>query len=166
MQPSRPPPDAIELSFDVVHEGWSVYTLKDGPNDVELKAKLVLLKFFLEHFDELGNPKFGAGTNIIFTVKVPPEMKGPSSNGPYSMQDIVKSVVAEDIPFETVREEWNDYRVEKDIPVSVKTIVTTVSRTSKYDGNGDPVYYVQHQEIVKGKTPDEARTRLRSLLSK
>ena len=147
-----------------MREGWSVYRVKDGAADVELKVKLVLLKVFLEKFDELDNPRYGAAANVIITVKVPPEMKGPRSYQPYSTQEIVKSIVAEDIPFETVREEWNDYRVEKDISVSVKAIVTTVSRTSRYDANGDPVYFVQHQEIVKGKTPDEVRQRLRSLL--
>ena len=166
MQPSGPPPNAIELSFDVVHEGWSVYKVKDGPSDVELKIKLVLLKVFLERIDEQGNPKYGAGGNVIITVKVPPDLKGAKSNQVYSSQEIQESLVAEDLPFETVKEEWNDYRIEKDISVSVKPIMTVVSRSSKYDGSGDPIYNVQHQEIVKGKTPDETRARLARLFTK
>lgn len=149
-----------------MHEGWSIYKIKDGSSEVELKVKLVLLKAFVERVDDLGNPRYGAAINLIITVKVPPELKGPRSNQRYSVQEIEKSIVAEDIPFETVREEWNDYRVEGDISVSVKAIVTVVSRTSLYDANGDPIYHVQHQEIVKGKTPDEARARIRSLFTR
>lgn len=165
MAASGPPPSAIELSFEALHEGWSEYKVKDGEHEVQLKAKLILLKIFVESIDEQGSPRFGAATNLIFTVKVPQDLKGTKSDQTYSTQELVSSITAEDIPFETLKEEWNDYRVEKDIVVSVKPIITVISRTSKYDTNRDPVYFVQHQEIVKGKVPKEARDRLKNLFT-
>jgi len=163
LEPTVPDPSAVELNFDTVKEGWSIYTIKDTV-DVALKVKLILLKFFLEGLDSEGNARFGAGANIILTTSVPKELKGAKDTQSYPIQEIANSVVAEDIPFDTVKEEWNEYKSSEGVILGVKLVVTMVSRTSKYDMNGDPVYYVKHQAVQKAKIPPEARDKLKNIL--
>jgi hypothetical protein len=163
LRSSGPNLNAIELSVDVIREGWSIYKVKDK-FEVTLRVKLVLLKAFVEGIDSTGNVTFGAGAKLLLTVSVPPELKGSRTTQSYTDQEIASSIVAEDLPFETVREDWNEYKSAEGITLGVKPIVTTVSRTSKYDMNGDPVYYVKHQSAQKAKVPPEVLEKLRKLL--
>lgn len=148
-----PPKNAVELPFETIHEGWSIYTVKGG---AVIKMKLILLKLFLKDVDDSGNPRFTAGSSLIFAVSVPPEMKGTPSNEPITQKQIEDSIVQSDIPFETVKEEWNEYNVEGAV-VSVKPIATIISKSSLFDSNGDPIYSVQNQPIVKGTASPEAK---------
>jgi len=153
MMTHGPPKGGIELPFDTVHEGWSIYKTKDG---AVIKMKLILLKLLLTDVDESGNPLFAAGSNLIFAVTVPHEMKGAPNDQPVTQKQIQDSLVESDIPFETVKEEWNTYNAEGAV-VNVKPIATVISRSSLFDGNGDPIYYIQYQPIVKGDVAPEVR---------
>lgn len=163
MQKTGPPPNAIELNAEVTKEGWSVYKVKDK-FDVTLRVKLVLLKLFLEDLNSEGDARFGVGANLVMTVSVPPELKGEKSTQIYSNEEIAASIVAEDLPFETVKEDWNEYRSAEGIVLGVKPVATTVSRTSKFDGAGDPIYFVRHQMVKKAKVPKEIVETLRKRL--
>jgi hypothetical protein len=155
-----PPKNAVEMPFEVISEGWSVYETKDR---AMIKLKLVLLKLFLTRLDEAGNANFGAATNVILTVSVPPNMKGRRSDRPISPKEVAESIVQSDIPFKTVREDWNEYKID-DATVSVKLIATVISKSSKFDMNGDPIYNVQHQSIVKGNVSPKSRKKLLKML--
>lgn len=149
------PPKGVEVPFEPVHEGWSIYKMKDG---AVIKMKIVLLKLVLTDVDELGNPRFAGGSNMVFVVSVPPEMKQAPNPAPFTQKQIEESVVERDIPFDTVKEEWNDYKVG-DIALSIKPVATVVSRTSLVDINGDPVYNVQYQPIIKSTAGPQAKRR-------
>jgi hypothetical protein len=155
-----PPKNAVEMPFEVTHEGWSIYETKDR---AVIKLKLVLLKLFLTRLDEAGNANFRAGTNVILTVSVPPSMKGRRSDGPISAKEVAESIVESDMPFKTVREDWNEYKID-DGTVSVKPVATVISKSSKFDMNGDPIYNVQHQSIVKGNVPRKSRKKFVRML--
>lgn len=159
-----PPPNAIELDFDVVKEGWSVYRVKDGEYEVTVKVKLVLIKLFLEQIDASGNALFAVGANVLFSVTAPQGFKGPKSTETYTTEELASSLVAEDLPFETVKEDWNDYRTPENVTIGIKPVMTRVSRTSKFDANGDPIYYVWHQTVQRGKAPKESQEKLKKLL--
>lgn len=67
----------------------------------------------------------------------------------------------EDIKFETLQEDWNEYRLKGDnVVLGVKQVVTQVSRTDKFDEKGDPIYHVQLSPIMKGDIPQETREKL------
>jgi hypothetical protein len=163
MAVSTPPKGALEIPFETVREGWSIYKAKEPKGSATIKLKVVVLKLFLEQLDEAGNAQFAAGSRVILTATVPPNMKGPPSTKPITAKEVADSIVEPDIPFETIREDWNEYKVDGAV-VSIKPIATIISKTSLFDANGDPVYNVQNQPIIKGIVPPESRKKLLKML--
>jgi hypothetical protein len=163
LQQYGPSPNAIELDFETVREGWNIYAVKDVA-DVTLRVKLILVRLFLNDFDPAGNPNFGAFANLVFAVSIPPnvpELRGSKSTQVYSNEEIAQSIVAKDLRFEPVKEEWNDYKLAEGMNLGARAIVTSVSRTSRFDPNGDAIYYVLHQFVTRGNVTAEAKSKLR-----
>jgi hypothetical protein len=160
---ARPQPGSIEIQFESIREGWSVYRVEQ--DDATIKVKLVLMKLFLEAIDESGNPRFSAGTNVSLIASVPSRLRGTPSTQQYPPREIAESVVAEDLTFDTIKEEWNEYRLLPDgAMIGIKPVLTMISRTNKYDGNGDPIYHVQQQALFRGKTSKEVKEKFRQML--
>lgn len=151
------------MPFEPVREGWSIYKTKDKFG-ATLSLKITILKFVLTTIDELGNPQLVAGSNpLLMTVSVPLEKKGTRASRPYTQKEILDSIEEVDIGFDTIREDWNEYKLEGDVIVSMKPIATVVSRSNLFDVNGDPVYWVQNQAIVKSALTKEQRQRFLKL---
>lgn len=159
---SQPPP-GTDVSFEPVREGWSIYRTKDK-FEATISLKVTILKFRLTSIDEFGNPNYVAGSNpIIMTVSVRAEKKGTPVNRVYTQKEILDAIEEVDISFDTIREDWNEYKLEDDIVVKMKPIATVVSRTSLIDQNGDPIYWVQNQPIIKAAITKEMRERFLKL---
>lgn len=97
------------------------------------------------------------------TVSVRAEKKGTPVNRVYTQKEILDAIEEVDISFDTIREDWNEYKLEDDIVVKMKPIATVVSRTSLIDQNGDPIYWVQNQPIIKAAITKEMRERFLKL---
>ena len=63
-------------------------------------------------------------------------------------------IEAEDMEFQTVREDWNEYAVEDGYSVRIKLVVSSILKTDERDGQGNPVYVVQSTNIVKVLAPE------------
>lgn len=70
--------------------------------------------------------------------------------------------LAEDIEYETVREDWNVYQLRDGTVVKVKLIVQKISRaldddeqSVRYTPDGEPMYSVRHQVSVVSEVPEE-----------
>ncbi|MEM3125615.1 MAG: hypothetical protein QW064_04230 [Candidatus Caldarchaeum sp.] len=61
------------------------------------------------------------------------------------------AIVVENMQFRPLKEEWNVYRLSDGSTLSMKPLITEISRTGLYDDLGQPVYRVMAQAIVKGK---------------
>lgn len=139
--------------FDVVKEGWNWYKLRDGS---KLKTKFVLVKAVFSGVDEIGGVRVSVNSsNVVGSVDVPPNLKGTPSDKKYSREELASSVVEEDIPFDILNEGWNEYRFKNDVQLSVKLTLVKVSRTNKYLPDGDPIYLVNTQPIIKPKLTSE-----------
>lgn len=140
--------DETELDFEILREPWNKYSLKDGTN---LKSRFILLKIkkrlapatVTEKKTEYGFE----GQNLTVAYNVPSELKGPSSNAQYSPQQLSESK-KDDISYDTLGEEWNEYVLEDGTTLRIKNTVVSVSRTDKADKNGDPVYFVTNSQIL------------------
>ncbi|MEA1993147.1 MAG: hypothetical protein U9N35_01950 [Euryarchaeota archaeon] len=55
----------------------------------------------------------------------------------------------ENIDFEEINEEWNEYRLDDGSTLKVKLVLQKVVRLDKYDNYGEPVYRISHQIIVR-----------------
>lgn len=63
-------------------------------------------------------------------------------------------IEAEDMEFQTVREDWNEYAVEDGYSVRIKLVVSSILKTGERDAQGSPVYVVQSTNIVKVLPPE------------
>ena len=67
-------------------------------------------------------------------------------------------VEATNVDFETINEEWNEYKLEDGTVLKFKTVVSSIIRTENFDPmTGDPVYHVRSTNILRVKVPDELK---------
>jgi hypothetical protein len=154
-----PPKDAVEVAFDAIHEGWSSYKTKDG---VSIKMRLIVLKFLLAGMDEDGAASLAIGGSLLFAVTAPQHFKGPPNDKTLTNEQIIAAIVERDVPFDTVREEWSEYDVEG-VKVGVKLVATIIARTSLFDRNGDPVYHVSYQNVLRAITKPEDKAKFQKI---
>ena len=65
-----------------------------------------------------------------------------------------RTIEAEDMEFQTGREDWNEYTVEDGYTVRIKLVVSSILKTGERDPQGNPVYIVQSTNIVKVLPPE------------
>lgn len=65
-----------------------------------------------------------------------------------------RSMEAEDMEFQTGKEDWNEYQVEDGFTVRIKLVVSSILKTAERDPQGNPVYIVQSTNIVKVLPPE------------
>lgn len=69
-----------------------------------------------------------------------------------------REIEAMDVDFETIKEDWNEYKLEDGTVLKFKTIVSSIIRTEDYDPmTGDPVYHVRSTNILRVKVPEELK---------
>lgn len=124
------------VDFDVIEEDWNFYEVEDG------------------------NPIYGLNTQKIFGVIPPKELMGPPSEGSYTPEEAVNSIVEEDLEFRVIKENWNEYKLKDGTKLNIKLVITTIARTDLYDQRGEPIYGIQSQILVKAVVPRELRKKL------
>jgi len=69
-----------------------------------------------------------------------------------------REIEAADVDFETVKEDWNEYKLEDGTVLKFKTVVSSIIRTADYDPmTGDPVYHVRSTNMLRVKVPEELK---------
>jgi hypothetical protein len=61
------------------------------------------------------------------------------------------------VDFETMREEYNSYKLSDGSTVRMKTVVTNIIRTDEFAPTGEPIYIVNSQNVVVADVPDELK---------
>ncbi len=131
--------------FRTKTEDWSEYELSDG---TIIRIKAVPLKFL-----KVGND-YPMNSAVLVTSFAPQELRGePTTPPPASEEDLKQAVDEVDMKFDTLNEPWNEYGIEGDVTISVKTITTSISSTFIHDPAGEPIYFVNHQMIIKRNPP-------------
>jgi len=95
------------------------------------------------------------GQTITVVYNVPENLKGPPSKQVYSPAELERAIVVDEIGYDTLSEEWNEYIAEDGTKIRIKDTIVKVARTDKTDKNGQPIYIIQHG-MMMGVTP--ART--------
>ena len=65
-----------------------------------------------------------------------------------------RTIEAEDMEFQTGREDWSEYQVEDGFSVRIKLVVSSILKTQERDPQGNPVYIVQSTNIIKVLPPE------------
>ena len=68
-----------------------------------------------------------------------------------------KTVAGTLVDFETVREEYNSYKLSDGATIRMKTVVTNIIRTEEFTPAGEPVYIVNSQNVVVADVPEELK---------
>jgi len=129
------------VDFEVVGEPWNLYKLEDGSL---IKFKLVLVKVM----PNKSNPQnYLLNTANIVGVQSQKELRGaptpPLTNGTYN--DFEKK----DLDSEVIKESWNEYKLKDGNTLKIKPAITAIDKTKSFDSNGEPIYVVHSQVLVK-----------------
>ena len=61
------------------------------------------------------------------------------------------------VDFETLREEYNSYKLADGSTIRMKTVVTNIIRTEEFTPEGEPVYIINSQNVLVAHVPDELK---------
>ena len=61
------------------------------------------------------------------------------------------------VEFETLREEYNSYKLADGSTIRMKTVVTNIIRTEEFTPEGEPVYIINSQNVLVAHVPDELK---------
>jgi len=156
------PADFVVVDFEVVREGWNRYKLED---EAVLKTKFVLIsvvaeKNFKEIIERAKTEKglkvgFGFQSHNVVGVEAPMRLRGEPDTKTYTIEELRSSIVKEDLDFEVLTETWNVYKLENGVMIKVRNAPINVSRTSKFDSRGLPIYLVDSTADVKVSLKEE-----------
>jgi GTP:adenosylcobinamide-phosphate guanylyltransferase len=67
---------------------------------------------------------------------------------------------AADIDFKEQEEQWNIYKLSDGTTLKVKLVLTGVKRLNKYSEDGEPIYLIRSNNVVRTvNTPQELKMR-------
>lgn len=128
------------LDFEAINEPWCLYALEDGS---VIKFRLVLVKVI--PVSQAGAKSYRINTANVVGVLATKALKGT----PIALSDGGYQVENKDIPFKTIKEKWCEYTLEDDNILKIKPAITSIDKTKNYDRNGDPIYIVHSQVLIK-----------------
>jgi hypothetical protein len=150
----------VYVDFGVLKENWNRYKLED---ESMLKTKLVLINVMLEknYGDIMERAKTEKGlkigmafqSQIVVGVQVPPDLRGEPDANVHSIDELRSSIVEEDLDFEALAETSNVYKLPNGIIIKFRNRPVTVSRTSKFDRHGLPMYLVDSAADMSFRLP-------------
>lgn len=133
--------DLTELGFEPVDEGWNEYRLSDGSH---LRIRPIVIKVFKSQQMTIeGTPVIGYAASNILSVKVPIELKKNKAQDGEPTDD-----ERTEVDFEVVKEFWNEFKIEGDLSIRIKLVVSRVIRTAKYNSFGEPIYVVSSGNVA------------------
>jgi hypothetical protein len=134
-----------EYDFEILREPWNKYELEDGSY---IKARYILTKYKKTEPDAQGRTKYQAEFQTLTVVyNVPESLKGPPVAEQFSQEQLQQSIERE-VSYKTMEEEWNEYIADDGTKIRVKDTVTRVSRTKLRDAQGNPIYWVEHSQLL------------------
>jgi|SRR5262245_14162385 len=68
-----------------------------------------------------------------------------------------KIVAGTPADFETLREQYNSYKLVDGSTIRMKTVFTNIIRTEEFTPGGEPVYIVNSQNVLVAHVPDELK---------
>jgi hypothetical protein len=167
--PEKQAQPAIDLSsmapveFAVISEPWTKYKLED---QTKLFVKLVVVKV-VRGLNDQGQPAYNMNAQNIIATHGAPNLRGQPSTTMLNIADPSSYKVIASLDFDRVGEEkWNEYHLTDGTILKARIELSNVSRTDKYQPDGDPIYIVNtSQPLVRFKVSEEvlksARTPVR-----
>lgn len=138
------------IDFEIRKEPWNKYQLSD--NSI-LKTRTILKK--IERVMEGEKVSFSIDAQTLTVVYADPSLKGIPNPNPINKEDLIKEVDIQDMRYDTLAQEFNEYYLDDGTKIKIYTNVTNVSRTKLKDAKGDPVYHVASANSIEIKPSDQ-----------
>jgi len=138
------------IDFEIIKEPWNKYQFAD--NSV-LKTRAILKK--VERVMEGDKISFKMDVQNLTVIYANSELKGEPNPNPISKQEMKKSIDKPDMRYDTLSQEFNEYLLDDGTKLKIFTNVISVSRTTRKDAKGDPVYQVQTKNNIEIKPSDQ-----------
>lgn len=125
----------------------SYYKLSDG----------TIIKAIVEIHALLPDPKNPDGFSIVSTNIInaftPKENRNPAAFVTYTNPQLNEGIVDDDVDYEVLRENFSVYELNNGFVLSVKTVVGQIQKSKFFTRDGEPVYKVNTNPIIKMKKP-------------
>ena len=123
----------------------SYYKLNDG----------TIIKAIVYVNSLIADPKNPEGFAInsinIVNAFVPKEKRTPERFQPYNQSELREGIVDDDMDFDVLRENFSVYDLSNGMVLSVKTVVGQITKTKFLTKDGEPVYSINTNPIIKVK---------------
>ena len=123
----------------------SYYKLSDGT----IIRALVNINYLLAN--PLSPEGFTINSNNSVNAYVPKEKRYPGKFEEYNPSDLQSGIIDADVEFEVLRENFSVYEMSNKIKISIKTVVGQIRKTKFYTKEGEPVYIISPNPIIKTK---------------
>lgn len=135
------------LDFKVVKEYWDSYELNDG---TILKSRVILtgVKKSVSSPSKEYEFDFQSIQSFIFSDK----SRGPPHNKMFTKEELESSYKKE-ISFSTLSEKWNEYLINDDTKVKLKSTVSDITKSDLFLQSGEPIYNVKIRVLSKVVRP-------------
>ena len=101
--------------------------------------------------DPLNPQGFAVNSTNLVTAFVPKEKRKPTAFEPYSPAELQSGVIEEDVDYEVLRENFSVYDLSNGLVMSIKTVMGQIRKTKYYSRDGEPIYMVNINPILKIK---------------
>ena len=145
--------DIRSIDFEIIKEPWNKYQISD--NSV-LRTRLILKK--VERVTDGDKLSFTIDAQTLNVIDADPSLRGEPMNKQYSKEETIKSVDKEDMRYDTLSQEFNEYHLDDGTKIKIFTNVTTISRTTLKDPKGDPVYNIKSTNTVEIKPSEQYKS--------
>jgi len=136
------------IDFEVIREPWHKYELNDN---TIIKTKYVLTT--LNKVQKDGKSNYRIDGQTITVVLPAMESQGHPDPTQYTGEDYQNAIIQDDVKYNTLDEEWYEYLVDDGTKLKLKMTVTGISKTSKFNKIGQPVYIVNHGFLINVRLP-------------
>jgi len=135
----------FNVTFNIVHEDWSIYTLEGGS---KLRTRVILVSLKSSQLPVKKGVSINIEYQVITKADVPPNSRGPSGHPalPEEISDPVNHG-GQEVSVISSTEPWNEYIFENG-RIKLKLVLNKLWRlNNRYDNTGDPVYITNYSVL-------------------
>ena len=145
--------DIRSIDFEIIKEPWNKYQISDGS---VLRTRTILKK--VERVMDGNKVSFNVDGQTLTVVHADAALRGTPNNRPVTKDEMLKSIDKDDMRYDTLAQEFNEYILDDGTKIKIYTNVIKISRLKLYDIRGDPMYLVDSSNTMEIKPSSQYKT--------
>lgn len=98
---------------------------------------------------------YAVDASLSSNCYVPLEHLLPDLFEPFPTNQLNVKIIEEDIPFETIRDNFSVYNMSNGMTISIKPVIAQIDKTRFFKPTGEPIYFVRQTPLIKIKKKKE-----------